>query len=294
MKYKFIRVVMLFAAVILENSASAQIALTGTNYTQSFDNLVSGLPPGWLVQTNATASTLGTNVGFTTNSTSWGSTGGQFANFASTVNFGTNVLGTESSAAQSTFTNRCLGVRQSGSFGDPGAAFVLRIANTLGFAQFKLSIDLNMLSVQGRSNSWTIDYGIGANPTHFTPIWSNPDPGVFGATTTMISLGQDMDDQAQPVWIRIVALSPTAGSGSRDTFGIDDFVLSYRPNGTATLSPLQIGLSGTNVVLNWANPSCELQAASTAVGVFTTVPGAVSPYTNLASETQKYFRLKAN
>ncbi len=293
MKYKFIRAITLFTAVILSNVTSGQITLTGTNYTQSFDNISTGLPPGWLVQTNVTASALGTDVAFTTNSTSWGSTGGQFANYASTMNNGTNLLGTENSAAQATFTNRCLGVRQSGSFGDPGAAFVFRIANTLGFAQFKLAIDLNMLSVQGRSNSWTIDYGIGANPTQFTPVWLSPDPGAFGATTTMISFGADMDDQAQPVWIRIVTLSATAGSGSRDTFGIDDFVLSYHPSGTA-FTPLHIGLSGTNVVLNWTNSGSELQAASTAAGIFTTVPGAMSPYTNPVSESQKFFRLKAN
>jgi len=293
MKYKFIWAVTLFAAVIFADLASAQITLTGTNYIQSFDNLNSGLPPGWSVQTNATASALGTDVAFTTNSTSWGSTGGQFANYASTMNYGTNLLGTENSAAQATFTNRCLGIRQSASFGDPGAALVFRIANTLGFAQFKLAIDLNMLSVQSRSNSWTIDYGIGANPAQFTPVWTNPDPGSFGATTTLISFGPNMDNQAQPVWIRVVALSPTAGSGSRDTFGIDDFDLSYSPNGSV-LTPLHIGLSGTNVVLNWTNPACELQAASAAIGIFTTVPGAVSPYTNPVSETQKYFRLKAN
>ncbi len=292
MKKRIVRAVTLLA-VVVATSAPAQIVLTGTNYSQSFDDLASGLPPGWSVQTNSTANALGTDAAFTTNCTSWGTTGAQFANYASTMNNGTNLLGTESAPVQAAFANRCLGMRQSSSFGDPGAAFVVRIANTLGFARFRLAIDLNMLSVQSRSNLWTIDYGIGANPTSFTPVWTNSDPGVFGATTVILALGRDLDDQPEPVWIRVVALSATAGGGSRDTFGIDDLVLSYGPSGTAS-SPLHIELSGTNVVLTWANPSFALQAAPQVGGVFTSVPGAVSPYTNPVADTRRYFRLKAN
>ena len=33
-----------------------------------------------------------------------------------------------------------------------------------------------MLSVQNRSNFWTIDYGFGNSPASFTPVWTNWDP----------------------------------------------------------------------------------------------------------------------
>src|SRR5262249_15182134 len=153
-----------------------------------------GLPAGWSLRTNATATSPGVAVAFTTNTTSWSSTSGQFANYASTVNTGTNFLGNESSAIQSACTNRGPGLRQTGTFGDPGAAFVFQIQNTLGLANFELTVDLNMLSVQTRSNSWTIDYGLGNSPASFTPVWTNSDPGVFGTTTRTVSFGSALDN----------------------------------------------------------------------------------------------------
>src|SRR5581483_2612985 len=86
-------------AIAGTNHSSAQIILGGTNYTQTFETIGVGLPPGWSVRTNASASALGTTVAFTTNSTSWNNTTAQFANFASTRN-GTNLNGGESTAMQ--------------------------------------------------------------------------------------------------------------------------------------------------------------------------------------------------
>jgi hypothetical protein len=278
-------------------SASAQLTLTGTSYIQTFNSIGSGLPPGWSMRTNASATRLGTAVtSFTTNATSWGTTSGQFANYASTVsNYGTNFYGTnESTAVQAACTNRSVGMRQTGSFGDPGAAFVLQLQNTLGLAAFQLSVDLNLLSVQSRTNTWMIDYGIGGDPGSFTPVWTNTDSGVFGATTRTVSFGTALDNQAQNVCIRIVALDATTGTGSRDTFGIDNFRLSYSASGTVSPIPLTIQSLGGNVVLTWSNPSFALQAAAMAVGTYTNVPGAASPCTNPINGPQRFFRLKAN
>jgi hypothetical protein len=283
----------LTGALILGGAASAQITLSGTSYIQTFDGISLGLPSGWSVRTNATATSLGSPASFTTNTTSWGSTSGQFANYASTLsNFGTNFVGTnESTAVQAACTNRCLAMRQTGTFGDPGAAFVLQIQNTLGLANFQLSIDCNMLSVQNRSNVWTIDYGIGSNPGSFTLLETNVDPGLFGTTTRTISFGNALDNQAQNVWIRIVALDTSTGTGSRDTFGIDNFTLTYGSLGTVSPIPLKIQSIGGNAVLTWSNSSFVLQAASSPTGVYTTVPGATSPFTNTMAATQRYFRL---
>lgn len=53
---------------------------------------------------------------------------------------------------------------------------------------------------------------------------------------------------------------------------------------------LSLVKSGGNVVLTW--PTGTLQAAGTATGVYTNVPGAISPYTNSISGTQLYYRVQ--
>ena len=280
-------------AIAVTAPARAQVILTGTNYVQTFDSLGLGLPAGWSVRTNAATNSLGTVAAFTTNTTSWSSTSGQFANYASTVNTGTNFLGGEAASVQSACTNRSPGIRQTGTFGDPGAAFVFQIQNTVGFSNFELAVDLNMLSVQTRSNLWTIDYGLGNSPASFTPVWTNSDPGVFGTSTHTVSFGSALDNQPQTVWIRIAALESSAGSGSRDTFGIDNFRLSYQAAGNLAPIPLSIELVGTNAVLTWSNAAFNLQAAPLINGAYTNVPGATSPYTNPIVGPQQYFRLKA-
>jgi trimeric autotransporter adhesin len=80
-------------------SAEAQLTLTGTNYTQNFNTISNGLPPGWSVRTNATATSLGLSATFPTVAKSWADTTGEFGNCAAlTNNLGVPVTGTESSA----------------------------------------------------------------------------------------------------------------------------------------------------------------------------------------------------
>jgi len=278
---------------------SAQVMLSGTNYTQNFDTLASGLPTGWSVRTNATAGSPGSDAGFTTNVTSWGTATGQFANYASTTsNNGTNFLGSEASTVQSGCTNRALAVRQVASGGfDPGAAFVLQLGNTTNRWNFQLALDFLTLYVKDRATVWTVDYAVGGSPTTFTPVGTFTDPRVFGKVTRTFSFGTALDNQSGPVWIRIAALSvSTPTNGVRNTFGIDNFSLSWEAGeiGSVTAIPLQIQLAGPQVVLTWSNPNFALQAASDCSGGFTNVPEASSPYTNSILEPQKLFRLKAN
>jgi hypothetical protein len=233
----------------------AQVTLSGTNYTQNFNTLGSGLPPGWSVRTNATATSLGTAAAFNPAAVSWNTATGQFANGASTTNnLGAAAGSTDSAAVQSEFTNRCLLLRQQVSspcFGNPGGAFVFQITNTTGFSNLTFSVDLNLLSAQTRSTTWTIDYAVGAAPTAFTGLGTFSDPGIFGSTTQTYSLGADANDQTNNVWIRIVALAAATGtSGSCDTFGLDNFILNYcGPSGLA-LSAMPA--SRTNGVLTTA------------------------------------------
>jgi len=232
--------------------ANGQMALSGTNYTQNFDQIASGLPTGWSVRTNATATSLGTAATFNPAAVSWATATGQFGNQASTTNnSGTEASGGESSTQEAAFTNRCPAIRQGASFGDPGAAFVFQITNTIGLSNLTFSIDLNMLNVQTHSTTWTIDYAVGNSPGSFTTLGTYPDPGAFGTTTRTFSLGTDANNQSQNISIRIVALTASTGSsGSRDTFGIDNFILNYAGPSTTTISSEPA--SRTNAVLSTA------------------------------------------
>ena len=205
-------------------SAHAQVILTGNSYYESFDQLGSGLPPGWSLYENATHSSLGHRFSFSALAASWDSTAGGFKNYASAHNPGAAVG--DSAPRQAAYADRALGIRQTGSFGDPGAAFVLELANTLNCSNFRLSVDMQMLSVQPRSTVWLLDYRVG-HSGDFIQFSSFTDPNQFGSRTVSLSLGDFIDNQADAVYLRITALATTAGSGYRDTFGIDNYTLFF-------------------------------------------------------------------
>ncbi|MDB6125265.1 MAG: Immunoglobulin I-set domain protein [Pedosphaera sp.] len=225
-----------FSTALFTSSSSAQqptIILSGTSYTQNFDGIGSGLPDGWSVNTAATAGSLGNPVTFAVAKTAWSSTTGQFANYASaTADAGTNFAGSESATVQAANLNRALAVRTTAAFGDPGAAFLLHLQNTTNLGSFQLNLDMLLLSVQTRSNIWTVDYGIGATPTTFTSVGiynslGTSSGGVFGKINRTFSFGSALDNQSQDVWIRIATFTATAGSGTRPTVGIDNVTLTY-------------------------------------------------------------------
>jgi hypothetical protein len=210
------------SCVFCASVSKAALALTGTSYSQTFDGIGGGLPEGWTVRTGATLSDLGSEQAV--NAGTWDATAGSFKNLASAD------LGSGSSTtAQNAATDRSLGIRQTGSFGDPGAAFVLEISNTEGLQDFNLTVELEMLSVQNRSTTWTIDYRIG-DIGDFTELATYADPATFGSSLfnfDSTDLGS-WDDQSSAIWFRVVALSAATGdSGNRDTFGIDDFTLTF-------------------------------------------------------------------
>jgi autotransporter-associated beta strand protein len=203
----------------------AQVVLSGTSYTQNFNSLGDGLPSGWSVRTGAGATALGTAADFTnTNTTSWADTAGRFKNLASA----TGLISSSTATVQGNSVNRALGIRQTGTFGDPGASFNFNFDST-NFAITGLSIDLMMLSVQDRSITWSLQYGVGATPGSWSTLSTWSDPGTFGTTNfsfTDDDFGSAMNDAAS-VWFRVVALSSSTGTGSRDTMAIDNFSLSF-------------------------------------------------------------------
>lgn len=208
----------------------AQVTLGTSPYTQDFNGVGSGLPTGWTVRTGATASALGSVASFTTTATQWSSIGSGFSNAASA----TGATGAESSAVQAASANRVPSVRQTGAVGDPGAAWVLQVANTLGKESFQLAFKLQQLhaSTTDRTVTWTVDYGFGATPSSFTPAATVPavlqtTQGVFSNVDVSVNFGSALNNQTGPVWIRVVALTGSSGSGSRPRTAIDDFQLSW-------------------------------------------------------------------
>jgi Endonuclease/Exonuclease/phosphatase family len=206
----------------------AQLTLTTSPYTQDFNAIGSGLPNGWSVRTAANTTTSGSSATFASAATNWNSTSGNFRNVASA----TGLLSTTSSIDQAASTNRALAVRQTGSLGDPGAAFVLQLANTSGLSNFSLTFKLQALDAAiTRTATWVIDYGVGTSPTTFTTIATTPTvlttSGNWGSTDVTVNFGGALDNISEPVWIRLVTLSSTTGSGSRPTTAIDDMQLAF-------------------------------------------------------------------
>ncbi len=224
-------------------SSFGQVALTSSgSYVETFDGITAGLPTGWSSFTGATATSQGNSVALTTAATSWNNPSGAFKNFASGD---IGAAGTQASA-----TDRALGLRQTGAFGDPGAAFAVQLANTVGYQGFNLTFKLQSLdpTAVGRQTTWRVDYGFGATPTVYTAIATSPTPltttyGVFANQSVTVNFGNVLDNQSGPVWIRIVTLAATTGSSSRASTGVDDFTLTY--SNASTTDPTLFGNPAT-------------------------------------------------
>ena len=83
----------------------------------------------------------------------------------------------------------------------------------------------------------------------------------------------------------------TAGGGS------SDYGTVFKLDLSGALTPIPLALrkaAGGAIILEWSNPAFALQAAPKVTGTYTNIPGATSPYTNVISEPQRYFRLIGN
>lgn len=226
-------IVALLLAIWAPQLVTAQVTLGTSPYVQSFDGVGSGLPTGWTTRSTATAGTLGTSVTPSTTATAWNNTTGQFFNGASAD----GLIGTSSGSAQNASTDRALCLRQTASYANPGGAFVLQLANTTGKTGFQASFKLQSLD-QGsaRTTTWKVEYGTGATPTSFTPVNTLPATLTTGGSTftnqsVTVDFGSALNNNSGPVWIRVVALAPSTGSGNRATTGLDDFSLSWSAGG---------------------------------------------------------------
>lgn len=205
------------------------IALTTSPVTYTFDDVASGLPTGISVRTQSTATALGTEVTPTLTKVAWNNSTGAFKNFASAD----GLAATSDVAAQDASIDRVIGLRQTGSFGDPGAAFVFQLANTTGRNAVSMGFKLQSLDAStGRSIAFRLEYGLGDSPTSFTQF--TPSAGAlsiagttFGNTAIAASLPAAACNQTQKVWIRLVVLDASTGSGSRPSVGLDDLQFTF-------------------------------------------------------------------
>ncbi|MBC7903753.1 MAG: choice-of-anchor J domain-containing protein [Gemmatimonadaceae bacterium] len=230
----------------------SQVTLSGSSYSQNFDNLGVGLPAGWSVRTGANAGSEGTVAAFAVAPVGWSTTTGNFRNVASAD----GLTSTSTATAQNASTDRALAVRQTGAFGDPGAAFVLQLTNTVGFSGFELDFSLQSLDAAStRITEWKVDYAVGATPTNFialTTIPANSTTGgaTFSSNNISVNFGSALDNISETVWIRITTKAASTQSNNRPTTGIDDFLLSYSTGGDVNPPSLGTVNPATNSVNN--------------------------------------------
>lgn len=222
-----------FFWVLSLSRISAQLLLSGTEYRQSFDSLAFGLPLAWSVDTNARAGTLGGSapgVWIPGTGTRWSNASGSFKNVASANSF--TYWAAASNAAQAAATDRALAVRQTASFGDPGAAFSFLVAHTYKLHDFGMEFRLQSLDSPNGSKltRWELQYGVGISPDTFYSVpGSSLSTGgnMYSNHKYSFSFGKLLDDIREPVWVRLVSLSPSGGSGSRTMTALDDVRLYW-------------------------------------------------------------------
>ncbi|HEV7782103.1 MAG TPA: DUF5689 domain-containing protein [Chitinophagaceae bacterium] len=216
-------------------AGNGSISLVTSPQTINFDNIgTGGLPTGVYAKEGATSLDLGNdgtvfNANFNTG-TVWNNVSAGFKNFASA----TGLTSTANTATQNAATNRALGVRQTGTVGDPGAAFAFQLANTTGKTNLQMEFKLQSLDATavGRTTTWRVDYGVGQSPTAFSTVVTAPASlttayGTFANTTVTVNFGAALNNITQPVWIRIVTLTATSGGGNRPSTGVDDVKFSW-------------------------------------------------------------------
>ena len=273
-----------FILLFTLSTSFAQVVLGPSPYAQDFNSIGSGLPVGITVRAGSTASALGTAQSFSTALIAWNNTTGAPKNFAS----GSDLPATATSTVQNASANRSLGIRQTGTLGDPGAAFVLQLANTTGLNTFKLTFKLQSLDITSpRITTWRVDYGFGPAPSVFTAAAATgtltTGGSAFTSNAVAVDFGTSLDNRPDDVWIRIVAITPSTGSGNRASSAIDDLSLSYSSGTVVTpsfsVSPSSITFGNQAIGTNSNSQSYALNYANldgSSVSVSTTSPFSLS------------------
>lgn len=278
--------ILLFALFSLNLQGQSSTELwAGNRHAIDFNSIASGLPAGWTVRENATDSTIGDLLIFDATPQTWSNPSGGFKNVASSD--GLNV--SSNSNAQNNSSNRALGIRQTNSFGDPGASFMWTIDNTLGRENLSIEIDHLILSPQDRSTRWLVQYSVDGGNTwttigqYETPLLASTAD--WGDSTATYPLGNNAANQSGNLIIRIATLDASIGSGSRDSYAIDNIQLQWTLNCSSPQLPLTF--SHQNVTFDradmaWSSSACadEFMLVATENPSITATPtGNGSAYT---------------
>jgi hypothetical protein len=140
--------------------------------------------------------------------------------------------------------------------GAPARSFVSAGATIKGIG----SIDTTAVAAIGQDSTGLYGENSGGGNESSGPPWAIDDLGV---------------------WRR--ALTPVEAAGIFIA-GVNGHSFA----GTSTLPPLTITPSGMSIIITW--PYGALQSATNAIGPYTLVPGASSPYTNSVLGTAKFYR----
>lgn len=281
----------LFLATQFMFAQSEKILPAGQSYTETFDDIGNGLPIGWFVVNDATDSTTGTGLSFNPAPIGWSNTAGGFKNFA-----GVDGLSASSSVTQqNNSTNRALGIRQTNSFGEPGGAFCWQIANTINKENIELTLDHLIVSPQNRSSEWFVQYSVnqGANwttlGTYITPAGAGTSD--WGDSTISYALDSNANNLNAPLLIRIVSLTNSSGSGSRDSYAIDNAQLNWTLNCSSPALPDSIyatDVTFDRVTIQWPSSTCAdefLIVATDSTSILATPSGNGSAYSGGAFGT---------
>jgi hypothetical protein len=169
--------------------------------------------------------------------------------------------------------------------------------SAIGFKNLSLAFDITR-SATG-PGTFALQYS--TNGATFTPfgttfliLTNGTGFPSWNTTTTYSAYAVSFDlssvtalNNAPVIYFRLVDdTDPTSSSG---TLRVDNFLVSGTP---AVLSALlNIQRVGNNVMLTWNDSAFALQAAPSATGAYTNVPGAASPYAEPIGNQQKFYRL---
>jgi uncharacterized repeat protein (TIGR03803 family) len=142
----------------------------------------------------------------------------------------------------------------------------------------------------GSGGSGTV-FAINTDGTGFTNLYSFTIGTSYFYNTQIFDWYNTINNEGAFPYASLIlsgnTLYGTTFSGGTNAEGAV-FALSLGP------IPLNIQTINNAVVLNWGNPAFSLQAATNVSGIYANVPGATSPYTNIITGSQQFFRLQAN
>jgi hypothetical protein len=136
-------------------------------------------------------------------------------------------------------------------------------------------------SSHGGQDFWLLRLDAGGNK-----VWEN----TYGGTNDdALSVVQLLPGNG----ILLAGLSQSMASGNKSVagYGNNDYWIMKLANEPVVAAPLNFQATGGLIMFSWANAAFHLQSAPEATGIFTNVPGAISPYTVPASGGRKFFRL---